>query len=639
MDGEDVFQPGDDLGILEGGGLHDLADLAPVGAEVEEDGLAAGQGFADERLEVAGGGLGKVDVAENGAAGDGFGGVHRQGGGSQRAVGVPGVVGGQQQDEDAEGLLDLFHPGAGLRQDGEAGGGQGPGQGHADAQQKRQGEGHADALGIERAGQRQHGDQDRCDTGPGQQSGNAAQHQDGGQPCASGKSAGPAEAAEINLPDIEHRQGQDEEQRGDAGVEDGRGIDGAEDGAGQHDDEAERAIHQGHAETVDEAEAEADMARRIGAAGADDGQVDGNHGQDARSQVQQESADQDEQNGGKHPVAKIEFAGIVEKQRPGRRAGLGLGRGGGGIEKREKSRGIGVADKAGGFAAGGEKFGPGRCFGGRIEAGGRRGGRDGAGVRRGGSSGVGGGADRQGDFFGQEAQFALAALIGHHDGFRGRRGVEGRKGGRIAGLEIPGLEGIRFRDGQRRQGVAVGGGDREAGIEVVIRRNLEGNAQGGAAVMGGAFGRHAERRGRRGHGAETDEDGDFPQRGKLFSTAWKTGCVVFHSAKKIPRIFHRVENFFPWRGKIARKFSMAWKTGLLPGQGHSGLPVRSDSAGAFVSVIIITETGGNQVRGGAGGNQSAAGSGSWSVAREGRGRPSRAASMSARRIGQGSNPA
>ena len=42
-----------------------------------------------------------------------------------------------------------------------------------------------------------------------------------------------------------------------------------------------------------------------------------------------------------------------------------------------------------------------------------------------------------------------------------------------------------------------------------------------------------------------------------FSTLWKK---VFHTVEKSGRFFHTVEKSFPLCGKIAKKFSIAWKT-------------------------------------------------------------------------------
>ena len=57
-------------------------------------------------------------------------------------------------------------------------------------------------------------------------------------------------------------------------------------------------------------------------------------------------------------------------------------------------------------------------------------------------------------------------------------------------------------------------------------------------------------------------------------------------------VFHGVENFFPWRGKIAKKFSMAWKTGgggnvrrvAAPGGGQQKAPA-AGAAGAGTGAI------------------------------------------------------
>ena len=55
----------------------------------------------------------------------------------------------------------------------------------------------------------------------------------------------------------------------------------------------------------------------------------------------------------------------------------------------------------------------------------------------------------------------------------------------------------------------------------------------------------------------------FPRCGKKFSIAWKNRGKVFHCVGKNGQFFHSVEKSFPWRGKIAKKFSTVWKTFLL----------------------------------------------------------------------------
>ena len=42
-----------------------------------------------------------------------------------------------------------------------------------------------------------------------------------------------------------------------------------------------------------------------------------------------------------------------------------------------------------------------------------------------------------------------------------------------------------------------------------------------------------------------------------FSTVWKK---FFHCVEKMGLFFHSVETFFPLCGKIAKKFSIVWKT-------------------------------------------------------------------------------
>jgi len=42
--------------------------------------------------------------------------------------------------------------------------------------------------------------------------------------------------------------------------------------------------------------------------------------------------------------------------------------------------------------------------------------------------------------------------------------------------------------------------------------------------------------------------------------AWKIPGIIFHGVENPGGFFHGVETFFPWRGKRADYFSMAWKT-------------------------------------------------------------------------------
>ena len=52
----------------------------------------------------------------------------------------------------------------------------------------------------------------------------------------------------------------------------------------------------------------------------------------------------------------------------------------------------------------------------------------------------------------------------------------------------------------------------------------------------------------------------FPHRGKSFSIVWKNPEKFFHCVEKLASFFHSVETFFPLCGKIAKKFSIVWKT-------------------------------------------------------------------------------
>lgn len=458
-----------------------------MGAEIDQHRLAAGGGFAQQGIES-----GRIVRAEIEPAENGFG--RRRGVGGRRGPGaeggnrIPRVVERQQQDQDAEGLFDFFHPGAGLGQDGQAGGGQRPRQGHADAQQERQREGDGYALGVERAGEREDGDEDGRDAGAGQQRGNAAHDEHGRQPRAPGQAAGLAEAGEVELPDVEHREREGGEQDGDGAVEDRRGVDRAEDGTGQDDDEPERAVDERHAEAVDEAEAEARGARGIGAAGADDGEVDRDHRQDARRQVEQEAADQDQENRRQDAAAEIELGRIVEERFP-RRGRRGFGRGG--IEVGEERGHVGIADEATRLAAAGQRKGGG-------------GGRGGCGRRRRGACGAG--ADGEGHFFRHEADRPGAALVGHDDGLGGGRGVDRGEGCRVGRSErIVRLVRIRRGHGERRQRGPGRIGDGEAGVEVVVGGKIERHAYGGLVREGLARGGNGEGRG--GGRCERQENG------------------------------------------------------------------------------------------------------------------------------------
>ena len=110
------------------------------------------------------------------------------------------------------------------------------------------------------------------------------------------------EPREIDHQDVEHRERQDDEQRRDPDVEPRRRVDGAERAADQDDDEAEHAVDDGHRAAVGRPEEKAACARSRLRACADDGQVDRNHRQHARREVQRQPADEDEQQNRQRPA-------------------------------------------------------------------------------------------------------------------------------------------------------------------------------------------------------------------------------------------------------------------------------------------------------------------------------------------------
>ena len=78
----------------------------------------------------------------------------------------------------------------------------------------------------------------------------------------------------------------------------GRRVDRAERARGENDDQAEHAVDHRHRAAVGRAEQEAAAPRSRLGAGADDRQVDRNHRQHARRQVEREAADEhDEEDG------------------------------------------------------------------------------------------------------------------------------------------------------------------------------------------------------------------------------------------------------------------------------------------------------------------------------------------------------
>ena len=494
-----------------------------MGAEIDQDGFPGGGGFAQQGREGGRIVRAKIEAAENGfgrrSGGIGFRGRRWS---AEGGHGVPRVVERQQQDQDAEDFLHRFHPGAGLGQDGEAGGGQRPRQGHADAQQERQREGDAHALRIQRAGQREDGDQDGRDAGAGQQRGNAAHDEHGRQARAPSQAAGLAEAREIELPNVEHRQRERGEQHGDGAVEDRRGIDRAEDGAGEHHDEPQRAVDEGHAEAVDEAEAEARGARGIGAARADDGEVDRDHRQHAGRQVEQETADQDQEDRGQDAAAEIELRGIVEEEFPRRSRSRRVR---GGFEEGEERGHVGIADEAARLAAAGQR---------KDVAGGRRG----CGRRGGGARGARGArADGERRFFRHEADGSGAALVGHDDGLGGGRGIDRGERFRIGGSEgIVREVRIRLGYGERRQRGSGRIGDGEAGVEVVVRGEIERHADGGLLREGLACGRNGE--GGSGGSCERQENGQSGEGEGGFTYYVKTLRDFYVERKNFRGVFH-----------------------------------------------------------------------------------------------------
>ena len=108
---------------------------------------------------------------------------------------------------------------------------------------------------------------------------------------------------EVDEQDVEHREAEHDEQDRDAQVEPRRRVDRAERAGGQDDDEPEDAVDDRHGGAVGRAEQEPPAARLRLRAGADDRQVDRNHRQDARRQVEREAAEQHEQQNGERAAA------------------------------------------------------------------------------------------------------------------------------------------------------------------------------------------------------------------------------------------------------------------------------------------------------------------------------------------------
>ncbi len=154
---------------------------------------------------------------------------------------------------------------------------------------------------------------DRRHAGAGEQRRNRAHGE--GQPhrAASGLAEphAAAESREVHHDHVEHRQAEHDEQRGDAEVEPRRRVDRAERAGGEDDDDAEDAVDEGHGATVDGAEEEAAAALRSLRPGADDREVDGNHRQHARRQVQRQAAEKHEREDGERSLA-FEEPGLLD---------------------------------------------------------------------------------------------------------------------------------------------------------------------------------------------------------------------------------------------------------------------------------------------------------------------------------------
>ena len=84
---------------------------------------------------------------------------------------------------------------------------------------------------------------------------------------------------------------------GDADVEPGGRVDRAERAGGENHDQAEHAVDQRHRAAVGRAEQEPALPRSRLRAGADDGQVDRDHRQHARREIEREAAgEHDDEN-------------------------------------------------------------------------------------------------------------------------------------------------------------------------------------------------------------------------------------------------------------------------------------------------------------------------------------------------------
>jgi hypothetical protein len=111
------------------------------------------------------------------------------------------------------------------------------------------------------------------------------------------------EPGKVDQEHVEHRQAEHDEQHGDAGVEPRRRVDRAEGARGENDDKAEHAVDERHRAAVRRAKQKATAARSRLRAGADDREVDRNHREHARREVQRESAEQHEQEDRDRPPA------------------------------------------------------------------------------------------------------------------------------------------------------------------------------------------------------------------------------------------------------------------------------------------------------------------------------------------------
>ena len=230
------------------------------------------------------------------------------------------VVESGGENDDAKRLLDARHPRTGLRQRRDARPGERPRDGHADTEHEGQRQRRGGACRVEVTREQHHLDHHWCDARAGKQRRDPA-HREGEhhRPLASANLKIAGVAREVDVDHVKHRQAQEDEQQRDASVEPGRGVDGAERTGREHDNEAEDAVHRGHRRTVREPEQEAALARAGLRAGADDGEVDRNHRQHARREVQREAADEHEQQDRdgpaplEHPLLADAVLGVMDE--------------------------------------------------------------------------------------------------------------------------------------------------------------------------------------------------------------------------------------------------------------------------------------------------------------------------------------